>query len=383
MNTGIIAEYNPFHNGHEYHIQKTRELTGCENITAVMSGNFVQRGEPAVFDKFVRTRQALLNGVDMVLELPVEYASGAADVFAGAAVEILHKSGIVDVLCFGSEAGSAETLEEVSAVFADETQEFKNHLAGFLSEGMSYPAAREAAAAKILNKDISFINMPNNILALEYITALKRLDSNIKPYSIKREQNGYNDTELSGELSSAAAIRRALSEGNIPKEAVPENTLSDYNAPYFPNIDGYSDIFGYILRTAPTDKLAEIADMTEGLENRFLKYAHLGSISSITDKVKTKRYTRTKLQRAALHCILGITKAMQQRPPSYIRVLGIKKTKMHLLSELTQKSSLPVVTRVKENEALLQTEIRAADIYGLLTNRAVGREYTEKMLITE
>ena len=383
MNTAIIAEYNPFHNGHKYHIEKTRKLTNCDNIIVIMSGNFTQRGEPAVLEKHIRTRHALENGADMVLELPVEYASGAADVFAGAAVEILDKSGIADILSFGSESGSIDGLNAAADIFAEESAEFKKFFAEFSAEGLPYPAAREKAAAKVSCRDMSFINSPNNILAIEYLTALKRLKSNIRPFTVKREQNGYNDQNLSGGISSAAAIRQSLKQGILPVDDIPQDTADDLKEVILPELDGYSDIFAYILRTTPQKKLAGIADMTEGLENRFLKFAEKGRISDIIEAAKTKRYTYTKLQRAVLHTILGITKDMQAKRPAYIRVLGVKSEKKALINELAAKSALPVVTRVKENEDLLKTEIKAADIYRLLGDRVIGSEYTNSVIIRE
>ena len=380
-NTAVIAEYNPFHNGHKFHLEKTRELTGCENIIAVMSGNFTQRGEPAVYEKHIRERHALENGADMVLELPVEYAAGAADVFAGAAVYIIEKSGIADALCFGSEQGSMEELELAAEVFAAESDEFKAYLAAYLSQGISYPSAREKAASKVLKRDIPFAALPNNILAVEYLAALKRLNSRILPFTVKREQNGYNDLELSGGISSAAAIRQSMAKGSIPVEAVPKNTLESYKTVFLPKIDQYSDIFAYVLRTASKTELSEIADMTEGLENRFLRCSDKADISGIIEAAKTKRYTYTKLQRAVLHTVLGITKTMQNKAPAYIRVLGVGKDKKYLINELAAKSSLPVVTRVKENEELLKTEIKAGDIYHLLTDRATGSEYKNGMVM--
>ncbi len=375
MNTAIIAEYNPFHNGHSLNIKKAREITDCRNIIVIMSGNFVQRGEPAVLDKVVRTRQALENGVDMVLELPVEYATGAADVFANAAIEILDKSNIVSSLFFGSEEGNTERLEAVADIFANETEYFRQILSENLSKGLSYPAAREKAAERILGYDISFINNPNNILAIEYIAALKRRNSAIKPYTMKRKANGYNQTELSGSISSAAAVRKELLSGNVPKSALPQNTLKDYKDIRYPVLDDYSDIFAYLLRTKTGEELSRIADMTEGLENRFLKYKDIKKISDMTDAVKTKRYTHTKLKRAVLHTVLGITKDMQQRPPAYIRVLGVREEKSFLYSQLAKNSAIPVVTNVKKGEELLKTELKCSDIYYIAADKVSGGEY--------
>lgn len=373
-NTAIIAEYNPFHNGHRLNIERAREITRCDNIIVIMSGNFVQRGEPAIFDKVTRTHMAIKNGADMVLELPVEYATAAADIFAGAAVEILDKSNMVSALFFGSEQGDIKGLDAVAGVFANESPRFKECLAAALAKGLSYPAAREKAAAEILGRDISFINNPNNILAIEYMAALKRRGSGIVPVTMKRE-NGYNETELSGSISSAAAIRQAIFNNEVPACALPENTLGYYRDAVFPRLDDYSDIFAYILRTTDRAVLAETADMTEGLENRFLKYKEIKYISDMVDAVKTRRYTHTKLKRAVLHTILGITRDMQQRPPAYIRVLGVREDKRLLLSMLVQKAELPVIINTKKAEELLENEIRCSDIYYIAGDRNTAGEY--------
>ena len=382
MNTAIIAEYNPFHNGHMLNIKMARKMTACDNIIVIMSGDFVQRGEPAIFNKAVRTRQALENGADMVIELPVQYASSAADIFAGAAIEILDKSNIVSSLFFGSEEGDIKRFENAADIFAAESEQFKSLLSNGLSLGLSYPAARQSAAEALLGHSLSFINNPNNILAMEYIIALKRRKSNIRPFTMKREANAYSQTRLSGSISSAAAIRQAVFNGDIPALAIPENTLDDYKNAVFPRLDDYSDIFAYLLRTLDIDTLSHTADMTEGLENRFLKYSGLKTISQIINAVKTKRYTHTKLQRAVLHTILGITKDMQLAAPAYIRVLGIRADKRQLLADLSAKAALPVITNVKEDKNLLSHEIKAADIYRIFTDKAIGSEYSNGLIIS-
>ncbi len=381
MNTAIIAEYNPFHNGHALNIRRAREITGGENIIIIMSGSFVQRGEPAVFDKFTRTRHALMNGADMVLELPTVYSTGAADVFANGAAFILDKTNITDALFFGSEAGEIPVLEKIAEIYADEPREYKALIASYAKEGLSYPAARERAAASVLGMDLSGINTPNNILGIEYIAALRRINSKIVPYTMRREASSHNDDSLAGEISSGAAIRKAAISGSIPFEALPENIWPDFKNKKFPYLDGYSDIFCYLIASMKREELALIADMTEGLENRFVKCLACGSISDIIENVKTKRYTYTKLQRAALHTVLGISRDMQAQVPKYIRVLGVRREKKALLAELGKKAGLPVITSVKDNEGLLKDEIRMTDIYSLLTDKKTGAEYTAGMVV--
>lgn len=380
MAAGIIAEYNPFHKGHKYHIEKTIENTK-KDIVAIISGNFVQRGEPAMLDKYTRTKMALLNGVSVVLELPVQYATGSADIFAKGAVAILNSSGIIDTLSFGSESGSADMFNDIAQVLNNEPLKFKNLLKNYLNTGLSYPAARGKALENFLNKSLEFLNKPNNILALEYVRQLKFSNSSIKPITVKRLASDYNSTELSGEISSASAIRTALLRNDISAlSSVPENCINLMHGKKIPVLDDYSHILSYVLCTVPPNELALYADVTEGLENRILN-TDFRTISELISKIKTKRYTYSKIQKAILHIILSITKEEQQKAPEYIRVLGFRRDKKYLISEMTEKASLPVITNVKNNESLLHKEILASDIYNILIDNKKSTEYTTPLII--
>ena len=207
MIVGLITEYNPFHNGHVYHILKSKKITKSQYTIAVMSGNFVQRGEPAIFNKYVRTLSALLNGVDIVIELPVFYACASADIFAFGAVDILNKTGIVDSLCFGSENGDIDKLYLAAEILSNETDEFKNIIKNEISKGISYPEARLNALSIFTGKNMSYLSSPNNILSVEYLKALIKIKSRIKPYSIKRYFSEFHDIKIKGFIASATAIR--------------------------------------------------------------------------------------------------------------------------------------------------------------------------------
>ncbi len=385
MNTAIVAEYNPFHKGHEYHIAETRKITGCENIIAVMSGNFVQRGEPAMTDKMTRTKCALMNGVDMVAELPVEYATSSADIFATRAVQIIKAMGIVHSISFGSEAGNTEIFARLMDILHEEPKAYKHELKRYLEQGMTYPMARQHALSAFLAipfENLDFLGLPNNILALEYMLALK--DSDIMPYTVERKTSQYNSTMLTGEISSSTAIRHNVDKGNMSEamNSIPENCRSILKSiKKYPELDDYTDIFHYILRTTDVKRLSDIADITEGLENRIVAEAEGYKISRIAERVKTKRYTHAKIQRALLHILLGITKEQQKKTPAYIRVLGVKKDKIHILSELAEKASIPVITNVKENEDMLKREIAATDIYNIPLGKSKGMEYREGMVV--
>lgn len=376
MNTAIIAEYNPFHNGHMLHINKTKEKLNT-NIIAVMSGNFVQRGEPAMLNKHIRTKFALMNGVDMVLELPVEYATSSADVFAFGGCDIIKKSNIINCISFGCENGNTEDFLNIARLLKNETADFKSELNKGLSKGLSFPKAREEAIKAILDTDTSFLNNSNNILALEYIKNI--LDTDIMPFTIKREVSSYNGRELTGEISSATAIREAIFNGN--KEAlssVPENIKETLKKSQKITLDDYSSILHYVIRTK-REKIANAADVTEGLENRIIAMSKGQSITDFIEDIKSKRYTYTKIKRALLHIILDIKKSDQSKNISYIRVLGVRRDKLHLLSELCSKSDVPVITKVKGNEDFLAKEIMTTDIYNI--NGETGLEYRQPMVV--
>ena len=355
---GIIVEYNPFHFGHANHLAKSKELTGCDTTIAVMSGNFVQRGEPAICDKWRRTQMALEAGVDLVIELPLYYATGAAGYFARGAVSLLDKSGIVDCMCFGSEWADIDALKNSAKSLLQEDEAFKNRLKENLSTGMSYPAARAKA---------SLVNLPdtaNNVLGVEYIKSLMQLESNIEPYTILRAP------------VSAKDIRAELRSFNF--------NIAD--------LDNLSTIFHYILRTH--EDLQGFVDVSEGLDNRLRNFAKGNMpISDIIAKSKTKRYTYLRLQRAVLHIILGITKNNLSAyeatgGPQYIRVLGFKKNHVELLKRLEHYSKLPIVTNLKNAKLsdlatqMLEEEVKSSKVYSLaFTNNAYFNEYAMPMKI--
>lgn len=382
---GIVTEYNPFHNGHQRHIAESIQTANADCVIAVMSGNFVQRGEPAIIDKFARTKMALLNGVDMVLELPVYYATAGAEHFARAAVSVLENCGIVGSICFGSESGDITALKAVAHKLLNEDGEFKSTLKQALSKGVSYPKARQAALERCGGLTELALNEPNNILAIEYLKAIELLSSPIVPYTIKRQGAHYHSENISSEnIASATAIRKTIL--NAPTDALcgvmPQNCLdilrNEINSGNITrSIDEFSDIFHYIVATTDSDILKNIADVDEGLENRIIACAQSRYlISDIASAVKTKRYVLTKIKRALLHIILSITKEdfnyfNADGYSQYIRVLGFRKQSEHLLTLLHEKAKLPVITNLKYADRLLcesakrmlQKEIEATQIY--------------------
>ena len=273
---GLIAEYNPFHNGHKYHIEKAKELANADYAVVVMSGNFVQRGAPAIIPKHLRAESALKSGADLVIELPVCYATGTAEQFAYGAVSLLDKLGCVDAICFGSECGDIDSLKNVAQLLCNESDEYKDALQTCLRFGMSFPLARQNALDKLYpNCNYGqLLSEPNNILGIEYLKALYRLGSNIEPMTIRREVSHYHDTELQEQFSSASALRGTISDGNfaqlygqIPSECMP--SLEDgYEVRYPVYANDFSLLLKYKLLNETSMSLVEYTDVSEELANR-------------------------------------------------------------------------------------------------------------------
>lgn len=365
---GIVTEYNPFHKGHAYMIAEAKKKANADRVVVVMSGSFVQRGEPAIFDKWTRTEAALLNGVDLVLELPVLFAASNAETFARSAVRILEESGIVDILCFGSESGDLVTLQEAAKLMQNETAEFQRLLKQKLDEGLSYPTARAQALQTVSTINAEILSRPNHILGLEYLKALDLYNCSMQPMTIKREGD-YNSTTLSDGFASAAAVRKALTEDRIEEglSQLPENTHTLYQqalacgkAPIcWKNL---TDTLQYKLRMSSPAEVKEMAEVTEGLENRI--YSALNTCYHMEDMIsyiKTKRYTRTKIQRILLHILLEITEEevsyyKNRLYMPYIRVLGFRKDSSDILADLTEYAKCPVLTNLKKAPELLNED---------------------------
>ena len=373
---GIIAEFNPFHNGHAAHIEETRKLTDCKYIIAVMSGNFVQRGEPAICNKWKRTEMALLNGVDVVIEIPIQYVISGADYFARGSVGLLNAAGIVDALCFGSECGNLQEVVAAGRVLAEEPARYKACLRSGLDKGLSFAAAKGAALEACLeNAPDGLLTKPNNGLAIEYCKALRLLESPIKIFTTHRQQGG----------TSATKIRHGLLSGQEAGDCVPKNVADILcGVSKFAQLDDFSDIFRYLLYT----NADAVASLGEGLGNRFQRLCgEFSKISDLLAAVKTKRYTYTRLQRDVLKILLNILPQdmenfEQQSGVQYIRVLGFRKEAVGAVGEITRKASLPVVTHGAAMDKLLQNggavakmlsqELVAGDIYRLASGESGG-----------
>lgn len=397
--TGLITEYNPFHKGHEYHIQKAKEVTGADYVIALMSGDFVQRGTPACVQKHIRAHMALVSGVDLLLELPIIYATGSAEIFAEGAVSILNQLGVVNNICFGSECGSADLLLEIARILVQEPDWYVSALQEYLRKGLSYPAARTAA----LPEYAKILSSPNNILGIEYCKALLRLDSRIEPVSIKRLGSGYHESDLHYELPSATAIRDKL---YTISEKEDYSVLKDYMPSAACDIlaeevrksgimyeDDFSSLLLYRLLQAqsPEDYLI-YEDMSEELAYRIFKSRmQFISFSQFADLLKTKEVTRTRINRALLHLVLGIKKGTKKA--SYARILGFRKDASKLLSAIKANTTIPFFSKTADAHDILNTEQKilfdqttnASHLYeGVLaqkTERPLTHEHSKSIII--
>ncbi|MCR5809717.1 MAG: nucleotidyltransferase family protein [Clostridiales bacterium] len=386
---GIIAEYNPFHEGHRYHIEAARRVSGADKVVVIMSGSFVQRGEPACADKFIRAKWAVDNGADMVIELPDVFALSCAERFASGAVRILNGTGMVDSICFGSESGDINRILELA-----ERGEDCEKLAEALASGDPYPKAAAKASGSPLP--------PNDILAVEYARAVKRYAPGMELFAIKREGSAYDDDKLDYEYSSAKAIRKAFincgaSARMSPavfdslSRALPREVLEDISNEIrngaFPSVDAnLSDAIMYRFRSMSVDEIACLPEVAEGLENLFKKHSSLSSYEELLAAVKSKRYTMARLKRISMCALLGIDKKLQDAAASddnalYARVLAVKEDSRELLTNLSERSTIPVVIRGADREKLTETAARIEAVSAFAHSvRALGQPYDKSFL---
>ena len=382
---GLIAEYNPFHNGHQYHIEKAKELAKADAAIVVMSGNFVQRGAPAIMPKHLRAEAALKCGADLVIELPVCYATGTAEQFAYGAVSLLDKLGCVDAICFGSECGDIKALSNLARLLCNEPEEYKNALQECLRSGMSFPLARQKAIQALCDSSdlAELLEQPNNILGIEYLKALYRLDSNIEPMTIQREVSHYHDTELQEQFSSASALRSTIADGDfaelygqIPSACM--TSLEDgYEVRYPVYANDFSLLLKYKLLNETSTSLVEYADVSEELANRICNrlndYVYFDQFCEL---LKTKEITYTRISRALIHILLGVKKSDCDEI-EYARVLGFRSSSSVLLSKLKNSSLIPLITKLSINNMLSCSAIKMLDI-DVYTSNLYESVVTEK-----
>ena len=397
--TAIISEYNPLHKGHLYHIETARKETGADFCIAIMSGNFVQRGTPAILDKYARAEAALKSGVDLVLELPAMYATASAEYFALGGVALANKLGCVTHLSFGSEYGQADKFMEAANLLINEPEEMKIPLKEALKEGLSYPAAR-AYAVKVSHPELAdILETPNNILGVEYCKALLKLKSKIIPHTLKRQGQDYHSETADEGFASATGIRKLIGNNNPEQETILKAQLPpatyDCLSPYFGHRplteDDLSMLLRYKLITENRSHLTEYFGVNKELSNRIYKHlSDFETFSSFAELLKTKNITRTAINRALLHILLDIKAADVQEVTKrgcvdYIRVLGFRKEAAGLLKEFSDITETPLITNLSAAPVLCEIDIRADQIYQMCASQTYKipyqNEYQRKMLV--
>ncbi len=403
---GVITEYNPFHNGHKYQLEQIKKQTGSDYIIVVMSGNFVQRGQPAIIDKYSRTRMALECGADLVLEMPVVCATASAEYFAAGGIEVLKNTDVVDTLCYGVETVDHDIAKSVAGVLKNPPDEYSNKLKNYMQSGMSFPVARSKALSEFLvssdkytdiNSDIAdFISSPNNILAIEYEKAL--IGTDITGFPIQRVGEGYHSTSSDSALASATAIRKLLSAldccDDISQKAaklshiMPQNCadilLESFNAGHIVFPDNISDMLYYRLLSEKDNGFEKYADCTKELSSKIIKNIYkYESFTQFCELLKSKNLTYTRLSRVLIHILLDIKNdghAAYHTAP-YLRVLGFRKSSAALMHEIKKRATAPLITKVADAPYdLIATDIFAADVYNRLCANS-RNEFTNGIVI--
>lgn len=387
---GIIAEYNPFHLGHLYHLSESRALTGADYVIAVMSGNYVQRGVPAMFDKYTRAEAALKNGADLVLELPLSTATGSAEYFAYGAVSLLNATGIVTDLCFGSECGDLSLLLDAARILAREPEEYRHLLKQYLKNGEPYPRARMLALHRYDGSiPAELLSEPNNLLGLEYLKALQKLESSMNPHTIPRTGAGYHGQQIhAGRPASASGIRSALiqTHGHFTDKVLAQLPASEVYECYREKLPVTENAFSLLLleklQRIQGEPLDQYFDVTEELSNRIWNCLDaFVSYSQFTDLLKTRNLTRTAVSRALLHILLDIR---SYEPVKAFRVLGFRRDASELLKQLSENGSLPVITNLSGAglpEHTLYPDRLYESVRSLLHGTPYQNEYRRKMLV--
>lgn len=408
---GIIAEYNPFHNGHLYHLLQAKDLAQADYVVAVISGNFTQRGDTSIVDKWTKAYMAICGGCDLVLELPTVYSISSAENFASGAIKILDSLKIVDSIAFGAEASDLATLNNIANVLYTEPKGYTNILTHELQKGISFPSARENAILMYLNdikRYANILNSPNNILAIEYLKALKTQKSNMNPIMVKRSKVYYNDDRIVDDFASATAIRKLIKRREYEdlRKVVPRSTykilsrqIRDGNIVL--GLENFEKEIIYTLRKMSIREIANLPDVSEGLENLIKNSAdNCNDMSKLIANIKSKRYTQTRIQRILLYALLGIDKKMMEdskKVTPYVRVLGFTNKGKELISEINKRNpKINMITSVKKfieknnkpsNRTImqmLQKDIFATDVYtlGFDFESKANLDFTNNMIIT-
>lgn len=383
---GVIVEYNPFHNGHAFHLQEAREKSGADVVVAVMSGNFLQRGEPAIVDKWLRAEAALAAGADLVIELPTAYAVQSADYFASGAIALLQSLS-VQSLCFGTDSTQLLDYEGFAVFNRTHKDEINKAFSDLKSEGLSYPQQMTKVYQLLYPEWPLNDHSPNHILGMSYAKANQEYDKPMSLLPIMRQGAGYHDQQLKeAEFASATAIRQALFSGEARAEDfVPPTMLSSLHESTLINWEDAWPLLKYQLIQLSVEELQTIYQMSEGIEYRLKEKAlQATSFNDFINQVKTKRFTWTRLQRLAVYILLGITeeKVREVRENPYIRVLGFNSKGQSFLGQVKETCPYPLITNInRKTSDLLALDIQAGLVYQLLNPKTAKQDYQRKPLI--
>lgn len=394
---GLVVEYNPFHNGHKYHLEKSKEITNATHTVAIMSGSFLQRGEPALFDKYTRAEMAVKNGVDLVIELPTLYACQSAEIFSHGAVATLNSLNCVNSLCFGSEEGNIDILQTISEILVKEPSDFKTTLKNFLDEGIVFPVARSKALYEYIknnhllelseDKLQQVLNSSNNILGIEYIKSLIKLNSSIKPYTITRIASKYNSTDIESNICSATAIRNSLKDNTdlkLIENVVPLHTFNEINHKINTNFNPVFDYMFYDLLSSTiirdVDNLTKYFEVNEGIENKIYSNVFTSkNLEELINSTKSKRYTMTKIKRTLNNILLGINrddvikvKDLDRVP--YIRILAFNNKGREIIKKIKTSSDIEIITKFSKIShvddpifyTLIKYDLKSSNMYNLI-----------------
>lgn len=395
---GIIAEYNPFHNGHKYQIEKTKELTGATHIVAVMSSNYVQRGETALLSKWARAESAVRNGVDLVVELPTLWSSSYAQRFALGGVELLNALGCVDILSFGSECGDIKTLVDCCEALKSETVD--ERIKQNLEIGLGYASARAEAIGTLYgNKFFDILSGANNTLGIEYLNALEKTNSKIEPFTIARTGVAHDSAICSENFASASEIRRMmLCEDNNWEQYVPQATVEIYKRECENNLapcpmDKLAFSVLCCMRQLTAEDIGTAPDTSEGIEFRIHDAAlKAQSLTELYAKAKTRRYSHSRIRRIILHAFLGIKEENYKGKPPYAHILAMNDGGKEILKEAKKTASLPIITKASDFDSLdgygkevFEMETMCTDVYSLTPPeiQPCGREKTNGIIVIE
>ena len=394
---GLIVEYNPFHNGHKYHLEKSKEITNATHTVAIMSGSFLQRGEPALFDKYTRAEMAVKNGVDLVIELPTLYACQSAEIFSHGAVATLNSLNCVNSLCFGSEEGNIDILQTISEILVKEPSDFKTTLKNFLDEGIVFPVARSKALYEYIKNNHllelsedelqQVLNSSNNILGIEYIKSLIKLNSSIKPYTITRIASKYNSTDIESNICSATAIRNSLKDNTdlkLIENVVPLHTFNEINHKINTNFNPVFDYMFYDLLSSTiirdVDNLTKYFEVNEGIENKIYSNVFTSkNLEELINSTKSKRYTMTKIKRTLNNILLGINrddviKVKDLDKVPYIRILAFNNKEREIIKKIKTSSDIEIITKFSKIshvddpifDTLIKYDLKSSNMYNLI-----------------